>query len=170
MHRLAGNALKWLFSRPGAVKGAPDELLKAGDLAFRLIPDIGFAGLTAATTPGDVFDKATAAGTQLIGGTGLGLAAGRLGGRNKDIAGLLDMAGSVGGDFAAMPIGDAIMRGKDKVMGGEGLTPYERMSVEQEQAIRESAQTQILAQMGLLPNDYQTVLVDPTLSASGLGG
>jgi hypothetical protein len=69
-----------------------------------------------------------------------------------------------------MPVGDAIMRGKDRVVGGEGLTPYERLGVEQEQAIRESAQTQILAQLGLLPNDYQVALVDPTLSASGLGG
>ena len=170
MLRPAGKALRWLFSKPGAVKGAPDELLNAGELAQRLVFDVGFAGLTAATTPGDIVDKATAAGTQLIGGTGLGLAAGRLGGRNQALAGALDMGGSVAGDFLAMPVGDAIMRGKDKVMGGEGLTPYERLGVEQEQAIRESAQTQILAQLGLLPNDYQVALVDPTLASNGLGG
>ena len=170
MLRPAGKALRWLLSKPGAVKGAPDELLNAGELAQRLIFDVGFAGLTAATTPGDVVDKATAAGTQLVGGAGMGLLGGRLGGRNQALSNALDMGFSVAGDFAAMPVGDAIMRGKDRVMGGEGLTPYERMSVEQEQAIRESTQTQLLAQLGLLPNDYQTALVDPTLSASGLGG
>lgn len=170
MLRPAGRALKWLFSKPGAVKGASDEMLGAGELALRLVPDVGFAALTAAHTPGDVFDKATAAGAQLVGGTAGGLAAARLGGRNQAVANLLDMAGSVAGDYAAMPVGDAIMRGKDKLAGGEGLTPYERLGLEQEKAIRESAETQVLASLGLLPNNYQTVLVDPTLAANGLGG
>ena len=170
MLRPAGTALKWLFSKPGAVKGAPDQLMNAGELAFRLAPDIGFSVLTAAQTPGDIFDKAVAGGTQLVGGTGVGLLAGRMGGRNEAVSGLLDMAGSVAGDFSAMPVADAIQRGKDKVMGGEGLTPWERMGKAEKEALIESAQTQVLADLGLLPAETQSYLVDPTLMANGLGG
>ena len=39
---------------------------------------------------------------------------------------LADLGGSYGGDFAGMAVGDGMMRGKDKLFGGEGLTPYER--------------------------------------------
>ena len=170
MLRPAGKALKWLFSKPGATKGASDQMLGAGELAMRLAPDIGFAALTAAQTPGDIFDKTVAGGAQLIGGTGLGLAAGRLGGRNQAVSGLLDMAGSVGGDYAAMPVADAIQRGKDKLMGGSGLTPWERMGEQQQQELVNAAQTQVLAELGLLPAETQGYLVDSTLAANGLGG
>ena len=43
------------------------------------------------------------------------------------------MAGSFGGDYAGMFAGDAIMRGKDKLFGGEGLNPYERMGKQQQE-------------------------------------
>ena len=170
MLRPAGKALKWLLSKPGAVKGAPDEMLKAGDLAMRLGLDAGFAGLTFAQTPGDLADKTIAAGSQLIGGAGMGLVGGRLGGRNDALATVLDTTFSVGGDFAAMPVADALMRGKDKIAGGEGLTPWERMGAKEKEALIESAQTQVLADLGLLPAETQSYLVDPSLMANGLGG
>ena len=170
MLRPAGNALKWLFSKPGAVKGAAREMMNAGEIAFRIIPDAGFGLLTAAQTPGDIFDKAVAGGAQVVGGAGGGLLLGKLGGRNDAASNLLDMMGSVGGDFAAMPIADTIQRGKDKVMGGEGLTPWERMGKQEKEALIESAQTQVLADLGLLPAETQGFLVDPTLAANGLGG
>ena len=82
MLRPAGNALKWLFSKPGAVKGASREMMNAGEIAFRILPDAGFGLLTAAQTPGDIFDKAVAGGAQVVGGAGGGLLLGKLGGRN----------------------------------------------------------------------------------------
>ena len=59
--------------------------------------------------------------SQLVGGAGAGLVGGRLGGRNEALSTVLDTAFSVGGDFAAMPVGDALMRGKEKKKGGKIL-------------------------------------------------
>ena len=168
--RLAGDALKWLFSKPGVSKGAPSQLLNAGELAMRLVPDVGFAALTAAQTPGDVFDKAVAGGAQLIGGTGVGLAAGRLGGRNQAVSGLLDMGGSVLGDYAAMPVSDTIQRAKDKLVGGEGQTAWERMGAEQQTAYANELKQQILAQYGLVPGTREQYAMSPDPTMSVIGG
>ena len=160
------NALKWLFSQPGAVKGAPPQLMNAGEIALRVVPDVGFGILTAANTPGDIFDKAVAGGTQMIGGTGGGLLVGKLGGRNPAISGLLDMAGSVGGDFAAMPISDTIQRGKDKVMGGKGQTAYERLNEEQQKLLAQQIEQQVLNAYGFMPGTHDRYMSDPS---TGMG-
>jgi hypothetical protein len=51
-------------------------------------------------------------------------------------------------------------------MGGKGQTAYERLSEEQFDAMKEEATRQALAELGLLPQGYQSALVDPY---SGMG-
>ena len=164
--RLAGNALKWLFSQPNMVKGGAPQLMNAGEIALRIVPDVGFGVLTAANTPGDIVDKAVAGGAQMVGGIGGGLLLGKAGGRNQALSGLLDMAGSVGGDFAAMPASDMIQRGKDKLMGGEGQTAYERLSTEQQQQLASQIEQQVLQAYGLIPGSHDRFMMDPT---TGMG-
>ena len=150
--RMAGKALealRWLF------KG--DD---AGQIALRVIPDVGFGVLEGALTPGDLGDKVIAgAGTALGGVTG-GAALGKLGGNSIAARQLLDLTGSVGGDFAGRFVAEGIQRGKDKVMGGKGQTAYERLSEEQFNVMKEEATRQALAELGLLPQGYQSALTD----------
>ena len=151
--RMAGKALealKWLF------KG--DD---AGQIAMRVIPDVGFGVLEGAMTPGDITDKLAAGTATAVGSMGGGLALGKLGGNSQAARQLLDMAGSVGGDFAGRAVGDAVQRGKDSLMGGKGQTAYERMSEEQFLAMKEEASRQVLAELGMLPRGYQAALHDP---------
>lgn len=143
------NALKSLF----AGQSAPE-------IALRLAPDIGFGVLEGVLTPGDLGDKIIAGGTSGLGGAAGGLLLGKLGGKNAMLTQALDMAGSIGGDFAGRAGGDLIMRGKDKLMGGEGLTPYERMNAQQQEQFAESVRAQLLSEMGLLPTRTQQYLVD----------
>ena len=162
--RLAGQALKWLLSKPGAVKGTSESMGKL-ELAARLVPDLFFSGMTALQTPGDITDKAIAGGTQLIGGTVSGLAAGRAF-RNPLASGTADTIASIAGDYAAMPVGDALMRGKDSLMGGKGQTPYERLSEEQQRLLAQQIEKQVLQAYGLLPGTRDQYFRDPT---TGLG-
>ncbi len=138
------------FFSPGEM-GAMDGLMRFG-------PDIGFGALAAVQTPGDLGDKAIAfgatAGGGLVGGLGSsGLV--RHFGKGKMDPGALqgamntaDMFGSIGGDMIAMPLGDMVARGKDKIMGGKGETAWERMSSGQQEAMRKEMEQSILAQYG----------------------
>ncbi len=149
MLRPAGKALQWLFSTYDDV-AQTQKAMTALDIAARLGPDVLMSGISAATTPGDIGDKAIVAGTQLLGGAGGGLVAGKLS-KNPAISGLLDFGGSIAGDFAAMPVADALMRGKDKVSGGKGETPYERLSAQQQKQLAAQIEQQVLQAYGLLP-------------------
>ena len=168
--RFAGNALKGLFKIPGT-----NQMMKEKDILFRLGPDALFGGLEFAMTPGDIGDKSLAAAGSFVGGAGGGLALSRLAGKNVDIGNMLDIGGSIGGDFAGRAVAEMAQRGKDKLMGGEGLTPYERLAMEDrqqlEQLIREDQTGRILAELGLLPASTQDALIsqpysDPT---TGMG-
>lgn len=135
-----------------------------GQLIGRLAPDLLFGGLAAAQTPGDLGDKLIAGSASAIGGGLGGLAVGRAAGRlgaNDTIQNIADFAGSMGGDVAGMYAGDAVMRGKDYLMGGKGLTPYERMGDEQQRQFAANLERQILAQYGLLPGTREQY-ADPT--------
>ena len=150
--RLAGTALealKWLF------KG--DD---AGQIALRVIPDVGFGVLEGALTPGDLGDKIIAGTGTALGGVTGGAALGKLGGNSMAARQLLDITGSVGGDFVGRFAAEGIQRGKDKVTGGKGQTAYERLSEEQFDAMKEEATRQALAELGLLPQGYQSALTD----------
>ena len=128
--RLAGQELVKKLGKVGTAIVGKELAKRPADLAMRLAPDVFFGGMAAMQTPGDLADKLVAGGAQAIGGGLGGIAAGRAAAAAKApiaIQGLVDMAGSFGGDYAGMYAGDAIMRTKDKLFGGEGLNPYERM-------------------------------------------
>ena len=153
--RMATEALKWLFKNQGP-----------GEIAFRVLPDVGFGVLEAAMTPGDIGDKLIAGTGSALGGVSGGLLLGKLGGNNQMLANALDLAGSVGGDFAGRAGADLVMKGKDKLMGGKGQNPYERMSEEQQQMLAEGVRAQVLSELGLLPGSTQQYFTDAT---TGMG-
>ena len=124
--------------------------LDMAQVGMRVVPDAVFGGLAALQTPGDLGDKVIAGTSSALGGTLGGLA---LGGLTPNPLGslALDTVGSLGGDQLGYMAGDALMRAKDKLGGGKGQTPYERMS-EREQAIfAERLRRQIMAQYGIVP-------------------
>ena len=69
----------------------------------------------------------------------------------------LDLAGSVGGDFAGQFVAENLQRLK-----GGGKTPYERLNEEQFLAMKEQATVQALAELGLLPSNAQAAFADPS--------
>lgn len=146
--RMAGKALealKWLFK---------DQ--SAGEIALRVVPDVGFGVLEGALTPGDLGDKIIAGTGTAIGGVTGGAALGKLGGKSAALTQGLDLAGSVGGDFGGRYVAEQLQRLK-----GGGQTPYERLSEEQFAAMKEEASIQALAELGLLPQGTQSALTDP---------
>ena len=118
------------------------------EMAFRLGPDAGFALLNAIQTPGDLGDKLAVGGTQFLMETGLGLSAGKLA-KNQQLSGLLDMGGSIVGGYGSMPVSDMLLRGKDKLTGGQGLTPYEKLSLAQQQELAQQIEQQVLQAYGI---------------------
>ena len=159
--RMAMQALKgsghFLKSNMGA---------NAGEIALRVVPDIGFGVLAGVQTPGDLGDKLIAGGTQAMGGVLGGVAAGgavrKMGGGGA-LQNLADIGGSVAGDFAGMAVGDNLQRGKDVLMGGSGQTPWERMGEREQAAFAEELKGQILAQYGLLPGTREQFAQQPGL-------
>ena len=147
--RMAGQLLKWLFKDQGP-----------GEIAMRIVPDVGFGVLEGALTPGDIGDKLIAGSSTALGGVTGGVALGKLGFGNPIATQMLDLTGSVAGDFAGRAVGDQIQRGKDKMMGGKGQTAYERMSDEQFEMLKEEGRRQALAELGLLPQGYQSALME----------
>ena len=75
-----------------------------------------------------------------------------------------DMAGSIGGDYAGMMVGDTLQRGKDRVMGGAGQTAYERMSAQQQAEFAEQIRRQTISGAGMVPG-----VRDEFMYANGLG-
>ena len=155
--RMATNALKWLFSKPGATKDAPRQMMNALDIAGRLGPDAFFSTMAAAQTPGDIGDKLLVGGTDFLMSGMTGLAAGR-----ATNSAMVDQMASIGGAFGAMPVADAALRGKDKIFGGEGLTPYEKLGVAQQEQMREDITKQVMQAYGLLPGTRDQYFSDPT--------
>lgn len=148
--------------------GASKDLLfggmSKGQIAGRLAPDALFGVLAATQTPGDLGDKLIAGGASALGGglggLAVGRAVGKLGG-GEALQTMADFAGSIGGDYAGMYVGDQVMRGKDMLAGGQGLTPYERLGAADQQAFAQNLERQILAQYGLLPGTREQY-ADPT--------
>ena len=158
--RMAGDRLKT------AISGVPGQDPKLTDYLGRFGFDLLFGGLAAAQTPGDLGDKLIAGGAQAIGGGlgGVGLTA--LTGAKGGTGLLLDMAGSVGGDFAGMAVGDQLLRGKDMLSGGKGQTPYEKMSVKEQEKFAAALRNQILTEYGIIPGTREQYAMDPT---TGMG-
>ena len=162
--RFAGQALKksgkFLLNNAGS---------NSGEIAMRLVPDIGFGILAGVQTPGDLGDKLIAGSTSALGGSVGGLAtAGALKGLRMPgaVQNLGDLAGSFAGDYAGMMVGDNIQRGKDKLMGGQGLTAWERMGAEQQAQYAQQLEQQILSKYGIVPGTREQYAIDPS---TGMG-
>ena len=150
------------FLRP-AFANAQGEVTRNAIIG-RLAPDAAFGVLAATQTPGDAFDKATAFTASTLGG-GLGGALTTAATRGK-LGALGELAGGYGGDMLGMYVGDAVSRGKDKLMGGEGMTPFERMGAEQQKQFAQDLEQQFLAQYGMLVPGTREQYLDPT---TGMG-
>ena len=145
--RMAGDAL----FKSGIGKAVFGDMTKQ-QIGMRIAPDLMFGGIAGVMTPGDLGDKLIAGGTQAVGGGLGGIAVGRAAGRFGETASFLgDMAGSFGGDMAGMAVGDTIMRGKDRLMGGSGQTPYERLNAEQQAALADQIRRQAVGGASLVP-------------------
>jgi hypothetical protein len=131
-------------------------------VAGRVAPDVLFGGMAAMQTPGDIGDKLIAGGTQMIGGgLGGGLVTGTTGGR---LGVMGELVGGVGGDYVGMFAGDSLMRGKDKISGGVGQTPYERMNAEQQEQFAEQIRNETLRAAGIIPGVQSQYFGDLGLS------
>ena len=120
---------------------------------------------------GDLGDKLIAGGTQAIGGGLGGLTAARglkkvMPGAGEGLLTAVDFGGSIAGDYAGMATGDMMMRGKDRVMGGEGLNPYERMGAQQQAEYKAQIERDMMMKLGLI-NPYQQ---DYFANENGLAG
>ena len=129
-----------------------------GEVAMRVIPDIGFGIMGGAMAPGDLGDKIIAGTTQaaggILGGVGAGGAAKAMGmGSTGQL--IADQLGSVAGDFASIPVADGLMRVK-----GGGTTPYEKQAAAADAAYRQQIEQELMAKYGLGGN--------PVLAANGL--
>lgn len=151
--KMAGKAFNLLEYLTKGLRKA-DGALDMGQVGMRVVPDAVFGGLAAVQTPGDLGDKVIAGTTSALGGSLGGLALGGLTG--NPIGSLaLDTVGSLGGDMLGYQIGDQLMRAKDKLGGGKGQTPYERMGEQEQAIIAERIRRQIMAQYGLLPGSRE---------------
>ncbi len=149
MLRSAGKALfklpKWLLSDPDG------KFIGWGNSAMRIVPDGGFAALTMLQAPGDPIDKGLMGGAQFGSSLGGGLLLSKLGGRNQGVSNMLDLAGSVAGDFASMPISEKALQLKNSLQGGPGVTPWAAMEAEQRAQYAQQLQASILQQYGIIP-------------------
>jgi len=164
--RFAGSAVKGLFSNPATGK-------YMGNMALgeRLLPESCYlVAWKLAMTPGDIGDKLIAGGSVVGGGLG-GLALGRLGGTNVNLARVLDMAGSIGGDMGGRVVSEKLQQGKDLAMGGKGQTPYEKLSAQDREAlenmIRQDQTGKLLAELGLLPGSTQSFYTEIKVLVNG---
>ena len=117
------------------------------EVALRLAPDLAFGVLGGVMTPGDLGDKIIAGTTQAAGGALGGIGAAGLArkmGANPGIQTLVDMGGSIAGDFIGMNVGDSLMRVK-----GGGMTPYEKQYALQDEARKQQILDEFLMANGL---------------------
>ena len=166
--KMAGEALGLGGRLKAAITGDAKKKIELMDLAGTFGFDILFGAMSAAQTPGDIGDKLIAGGAQAIGGGlgGVGLTAAIGPQRLGKYRLLSDMAGSVGGDFAGMAVGDNLMRGKDMLSGGQGQTPWEKMSTQQQEEYGKMLRQQILTEYGIVPGTREQYAMDST---TGMG-
>jgi len=146
--RFAGDKVnkigRGLLSTEGFAKNLGMPLNKQ-DIAMAVAPDLLFGGITAATTEGDLVDKAIA-GT----GSALGGAVGGIGARGllgpKSGLGILgtELVGGMVGDQIGYGAAEGLIRAKN---GGQ--TPLEQKIAEGDEAYRNQLLAELQAQYGL---------------------
>lgn len=115
------------------------------DIAMTVVPDLLFGGFAAATTEGDIVDKALAGAGSAVGGI-----AGGLGGRGllgpKSGLGILgtEMVGGILGDQIGYGAAESLIRAKHG-----GMTPAEQQMAAADQAYKQQLYDQFLAENGL---------------------
>lgn len=116
-----------------------------GDVAMTVAPDLLFGGLAAATTEGDIVDKALAGAGSAVGGIagGIGLR-GVLG--PKSGLGVLgtEMIGGMVGDQIGYGAAESLIRAKHG-----GMTPAEQQMLAADEAYKRQLYDQFLAEQGL---------------------
>ena len=131
--RIAGEVFKGakkVLGQGGKLLGL--DQMGAVEKAARFGPDALFATMNAVNTPGDLGDKLIAGTTDFVGSAGTGLVLAAPFKKMPVAAGFIDQAGSIAGMYGGMAVGDNLQRGKDRMLGGEGLTAYERANAEYE--------------------------------------
>ena len=132
------------FTPEGFAKNLGTPMTKE-DIAMTVAPDLLFGGITAATTEGDLADKAIAGLGSAAGGI-----AGGIGGRGllgpKSGIGILgtEMIGGMVGDQVGYGVADSIIRAKHG-----GATPAEQSMAAADEAYKKQLYDQFLAENGL---------------------
>ena len=119
------------------------DKMGAIEKAARFGPDALFATMNAVQTPGDLADKVIAGTTDFIGSAGTGLVVAAPFKKAPVVAGMIDQAGSIAGMYGGMAVSENMQRAKDRAMGGQGLSAYERAGVEYDEALKQ----QLLAEL-----------------------
>ena len=167
----AGVKARGLGRKAADVLIGPDLLSKKGELTARLLPDVIYTGINQAYMPetADLGDRFLAAGTDLGLSALSGIQASRLAkkfGASEGIQGAIDMGTSMVGGMGAYPATEAVLRAKDSMLGGEGLSPYEKQALLQEQLMREQMRAQLQREMGMSPmSGTDTFMYENGLSA-----
>ena len=146
--RFAGDKInkvgRGLLSTEGFAKNLGMPLTKQ-DIAMAVAPDLLFGGITAATTEGDLVDKAIAGAGSALGGAvgGVGMR-GLLG--PKSGLGILgtELVGGMVGDQVGYGAAENLIRAKN---GGQ--TPLEQKIAEGDEAYRQQLLAELQAQYGL---------------------
>lgn len=164
--RFAGDALKKL-------KDFFIGDMSNAELAARFGMDALGGGMAMMYTPGDIGDKLIAGVASTAGGALGGIGASRLGGAinpalGKGLPGVaIDTIGSIGGDIGLSMLGEQAMKAKSYVQGEGYLSPYDKLSQEQQEQLRNALEQDILAQYGLVvPGAPLSQLSDPS---TGMG-
>ena len=145
--RFAGDKVNKM-GRGLSVEGFKKNLgipMTKGDIAMTVAPDLLFGGLAAATTEGDIVDKALAGAGSAVGGIagGVGLR-GVLG--PKSGLGILgtEMIGGIVGDQIGYGAAESLIRAKHG-----GMTPAEQQMLAADEAYKRQLYDQFLAENGL---------------------
>ena len=144
--RMAGDFLKWLKNtiKYGATGGTDVHGKKLAEaLALRFVPDAIGGTMVGMTTPGDLGDKVIAGTTDALAGAIGGVGLSGIARRGGTLGLALDMAGSMGGAYASMPVAEQALRMKDSLSGGEGLSPYDKLSEQNRRAIEQALLTKL---------------------------
>lgn len=131
--RIAGEVFKnakGLLSSSSKFLGI--DKMNTMDKILRFGPDAAFATMNAVSTPGDLGDKLLAGGLDFAGSSLTGLTAAAPFKGNPGVAAGIDQIGSIAGGYGGHYAGMEAQKIKDKLMGGKGLSAYEKANIEYE--------------------------------------
>lgn len=145
--RFAGDKVNKL-GRGLSVEGFKKNLgipMTKGDIAMTVAPDLLFGGIAAATTEGDIIDKALAGAGSAVGGVAGGIGARGLLGPKSGL-GILgtEMVGGILGDQVGYGAAESLIRAKHG-----GMTPAEQQMLAADEAYKRQLYDQFLAEQGL---------------------